>query len=567
MRSRTRRRPGRRRAGLVMVPLLFAGACTAEREREAEPGSFVRAEGNGLVLDGEPVRLQAVNFSNDYHRDLDASDLLDSPHHAEEDFARVAEMGFTDVRFAFDGDWYAQDREVFFEWLDRNLDWAREHGVRLVLDLHTPIGGFWLDPTSDAVSFDVWTDPEVREQNVAMWRDIAERYADDPTVAAYDLFNEPVTVDSDGQQWRDLAADLVGAVRAVDPNHLLVVGSLYGVDGRYGTDGLDPHFLVDDDNVVYDFHFYEPIDYTHQYAAWVEGPIQDGGAYPEPDTILPTGERVLLPGSGLATPPLAAGTTDWRLYDSGVVTIDAPAAVAAMPLVIAGGGMTGTAVFDAVTVTEHGPDGAVLREVVADPLDPDGTLDWYSWSSGGDGAATRFERLPAGVEDGASLAVADAPAGEEAVAGWSNDGHLFPVTPGNSYRVQGWMRGEGVGGAGAATIQLDVYGESPGAAGGGFLGRDRAYLEHAMEQHLRFGRENDVPMSVMEFGVVRQAFEVPGKGGDRWVADMLALLEENDLSFAYWEYHGSQMGIHLTSEGPPGEPNTALRDVLERELA
>jgi endoglucanase len=552
----------------MVLPLLVATACSGERERDAEPRDFVRAEGSRLVLDGEPVRLEAVNFSNDYHRDLSAADLLSSEHHGEEDLARVAEMGFTDIRFAFDGDWYAEDPDVFFEWLDRNVEWAREHGVRLVLDLHTPIGGFWLDPTSDAVSFDVWTDPAVRAANVEMWRDVAARYADEPAIAAYDLLNEPVTVDADGQQWRDLAADLVAAVREVDRNHLLVVGALYGVDGRYGTEGLETHFLVDDDNVVYDFHFYEPIDYTHQYASWVEGPIQDGGAYPEPETILPTGERVLLPGSAIATPPLRAGTTGWAVYDSGVVPIDDPAAVAAMPLVVAGGGMTGTAAFDAITVTEHGPDGEVLRELVTDPLDPDGTLDWYSWESTGDGAAvSRFERGTTGVDDGASLVVADPPAGESDVAGWSNDGHLFPVTPGNGYRVQGWMRGEGIGGGGAgATVRLDVYGRSPGAAGGGFLGRDRTYLEHAMQEHLQFGREHGVPMAVMEFGVVRQAFEMPGKGGDRWVSDMLDLLEANDLSFAYWEYHGNSMGIHLSPGGPPGELNTALHDVLVREL-
>ena len=65
-------------------------------------------------------------------------------------------MGFNSVRFAFDGDWYVDDRDVFWEWLDQNVAWARQHDLRLVLDLHTPIGGFWLDPTSDEVSFDIF---------------------------------------------------------------------------------------------------------------------------------------------------------------------------------------------------------------------------------------------------------------------------------------------------------------------------------------------------------------------------------------------------------------------------
>ena len=87
-----------------------------------------------------------------------------------------------------------------------------------------------------------------------------------------------------------------------------------------------------------------------------------------------------------------------------------------------------------------------------------------------------------------------------------------------------------------------------------------------MAQHLRFGADHDVPMSVMEFGAVRQVFEMEGKGGERWVGDMLDLLAENDLSFAYWEYHDSAMGIYLNKNGAPSQPNAALLEVLRREL-
>ena len=115
-------------------------------------------------------------------------------------------------------------------------------------------------------------------------------------------------------------------------------------------------------------------------------------------------------------------------------------------------------------------------------------------------------------------------------------------------------------------LKLDVYAETQGAAGGGFLPRDKTFLEYQMEDHLAFGAEHEVPMSVMEFGAVRQAFQMEGKGGEQWVGDMLSLLEENNLSFSYWEYHGTEMGLYLSGSGEPGEPNTALQEVLRREL-
>ena len=156
------------------------------------------------------------------------------------------------------------------------------------------------------------------------------------------------------------------------------------------------------------------------------------------------------------------------------------------------------------------------------------------------------------------------PGPEGAIAGWSNDGHLFSVVPGNRYRIQGYMRGVGIdlSRSPAIGIRLDVYGASPGAPAGGFIQRDKSYLRCKLMKHLQFGIDNQVPMSVMEFGVVRQAFQMEGKGGDRWVSDMLSLFRENNLSFAYWEYHGPQMGLYLSGTGLPGEPHTALQDAL-----
>ena len=47
---------------------------------------------------------------------------------------------------------------------------------------------------------------------------------------------------------------------------------------------------------------------------------------------------------------------------------------------------------------------------------------------------------------------------------------------------------------------------------------------------------------------------------------MLTLLRKYDLSFAYWEYHGPEMGIYLDLDGEEGEPNDALQETLRREL-
>jgi endoglucanase len=238
-----------------------------------------------------------------------------------------------------------------------------------------------------------------------------------------------------------------------------------------------------------------------------------------------------------------------------------------MPVAITHGGMSGRAYFDAVIVTEHGPDGTQIREVVNDQLEADDTLDWHHWETGVASRSVRFTREPLGHKDAGSLSITEA-RGDDAVAGWSSDRHLFKVVQGNQYRIRGYLRGEDLAPADGAHVglRLDVYAESPGAAGDGFLERGKSYLEHEIMKHLEFGIENEVPMSVMEFGVVRQAFQMQGKGGDRWVTDMLSLFEKHDLGFAYWEYHGAQMGIYLSPSGKPSDLNAPLRDVFAREL-
>ena len=61
-----------------------------------------------------------------------------------------------------------------FAWLTRNLAWAKAHGIRLLLNLHVPQGGFQSAGEGRAL----WNDPENQRRFVALWREIARRYRD-----------------------------------------------------------------------------------------------------------------------------------------------------------------------------------------------------------------------------------------------------------------------------------------------------------------------------------------------------------------------------------------------------
>ena len=60
---------------------------------------------------------------------------------------------------------------------------------------------------------------------------VAIRYAQEPTVLAYDLFNVPVTDDQSGEAYFELLEKTIQCIRSVDSEHLIVISKLYGHSG------------------------------------------------------------------------------------------------------------------------------------------------------------------------------------------------------------------------------------------------------------------------------------------------------------------------------------------------
>src|SRR5262245_26392463 len=95
---------------------------------------ILRRSGAAIVDEaGRPVRLRGIAFGNEVwsHR------ALPDRHHAEIDFQRVRAMGMNAVRFYLYAGTFEDDgapgvyKPAGWQWLDRNVEWARRHGVYL----------------------------------------------------------------------------------------------------------------------------------------------------------------------------------------------------------------------------------------------------------------------------------------------------------------------------------------------------------------------------------------------------------------------------------------------------
>ncbi|WP_353573168.1 cellulase family glycosylhydrolase, partial [Candidatus Albibeggiatoa sp. nov. BB20] len=216
---------------------------------------FVQAQGRQLVVGAAnaPIRLIGVNF-NAYAEEDEAADIIFSGNNYDADsYQDVANMGLTVVRldlwwklFEDENNPYTY-KQAGWDWLNKNINWARDAGVYLILDMHAPHGGF----QGPGYSGGFWSNSDYKARTKALWSEIASRYKDEIVIAAYDIFNEPAAPAT--SQLVTYSQELVDAIRLVDTNHLLIV------EIDYGDNSTGPFLITDSaSNVMYDFHQYAP---------------------------------------------------------------------------------------------------------------------------------------------------------------------------------------------------------------------------------------------------------------------------------------------------------------------
>ena len=140
-----------------------------------------------------------------------------------------------------------------FELTDKLLDWCKANEIYLILDLHAAPGGQGHESSIsdyDPSKPSLWESEANRNKTVAIWKKIAERYADEPWIGGYDLINETNWDLPGNSMLRTLYVGITNAIREVDQNHIIFVeGNWFANDFT----GLTPPW---DDNMVYSFHKY-----------------------------------------------------------------------------------------------------------------------------------------------------------------------------------------------------------------------------------------------------------------------------------------------------------------------
>ncbi len=196
----------------------------------------------------------------------------------EEDIAKIKSWGLDHVRVPVDYNIFQNEDgsliQTGFDCVQRCIDWCGKYGLNMILDLHKT-RGFSFDKYHGEKNF--FNDENLQQLFCDLWEEFAKRYVKYQDRVAFELLNE-VTEPSYIDAWNAISNKAISVIRKYSKDISIIVGS-------YWNNSLDSmKHLADpaDENVVYTFHFYDPLIFTHQGAYWVDEMPRDLKlAYPE----------------------------------------------------------------------------------------------------------------------------------------------------------------------------------------------------------------------------------------------------------------------------------------------
>ena len=144
-----------------------------------------------------------------------------------------------------------------FERIDSVVEWCRQAGLYLILDMHDCPGGQTGDNIDDGHGYPWLFESETSQRLFCdIWQRIAQRYCNEPVILGYELANEPIAHYFDNKDelnrlLEPLYKRAVAAIRKVDRNHVILLGG-----ARWNSDFFMFTDWKFDDNIMYTCHRY-----------------------------------------------------------------------------------------------------------------------------------------------------------------------------------------------------------------------------------------------------------------------------------------------------------------------
>lgn len=182
----------------------------------------------------------------------------------EKDIAQIKAWGLDHVRVPVDAEVIQEEsgemKEDGLAYIDTCIGWCRKYGLRMILDLHKAHGYVF----DDEANCQFFYQERLQDIFVALWEKLAGRYGKDRDIVVLELLNEVTSMEF-AETWNQVAARTIQAIRRIDKNVRIMVGGIFN-GSIFGLTLLEPPA---DENIIFTFHCYSPLAFTHQGAYWV----------------------------------------------------------------------------------------------------------------------------------------------------------------------------------------------------------------------------------------------------------------------------------------------------------
>jgi len=189
-------------------------------------------------------------------------DILNKDAIKASDFQLLKQLGFKSIRLPVAFGYFqanSNSQQKILGYVDQVFKLCQLYGFRLIICYH---------PGNLSENTNLPDNQKVIDLWVSLTKKYIHKSADN---LFFELYNEPPHMDP--KVWESAANSIIAAIRRVDQKRTLIVGAS-NFNSIYELSRMTP---LNDGNIIYTFHFYEPFFFTHQGATWIGDQVATTG--------------------------------------------------------------------------------------------------------------------------------------------------------------------------------------------------------------------------------------------------------------------------------------------------